>query len=74
VEPVNMTMSTSSITARPVSPLPVTTCRTFSGRPHSRSPSARRSEVSGVTLDGLRSTLLPAASAGTQSPKPFVSG
>ena len=69
-----MIMSTCSISAAPVSPRPVAICRTFSGRPHSRRPSAISSEVSGVTSEGLRITLLPAASAGMQSPKEFVSG
>ena len=74
VEPVNMIMSTCSISAAPVSPRPVAICRTSSGRPHSRSPSASSSEVSGVISEGLRITLLPAISAGMQSPKEFVSG
>ena len=69
-----MIMSTSSASAAPVSPRPVAICSTFSGRPHSRIPSAISSEVSGVISDGLRMTLLPAASAGMQSPKEFVSG
>ena len=74
VEPVNMTMSTSSTTAAPVAPRPVTICRTSGGRPHSRIPSAISIEVSGVISEGLSSTLLPAASAGMQSPKELVSG
>ena len=37
-------------------------------------PSAISSDVSGVTSDGLSTTALPAASAGMQSPKEFVSG
>ena len=69
-----MIMSTCSISAAPVSPRPVAICRTFSGRPHSRRPSASSSEVSGVISEGLRITLLPAISAGMQSPKEFVSG
>ena len=69
-----MIMSTCSISAAPVSPRPVATWKTSSGRPHSRSPSAISSEVSGVTSDGLRITLLPAISAGMQSPKELVSG
>ena len=74
VEPVNITMSTWSTSAAPVSPRPVATWKTCSGSPHSRSPSASRSDVSGVTSDGLRITALPAMSAGMQSPKEFVSG
>jgi hypothetical protein len=74
VEPVNMTMSTASISASPVSPRPVATWKTPSGTPHSRSASATSSDVSGVTSDGLSTTALPAASAGTQSPTELVSG
>ena len=74
VEPVNMTMSTASTSAAPVAPSPVATWKTSSGSPHSRSASAISSDVSGVTSDGLRTTALPAASAGMQSPKEFVSG
>ena len=74
VEPVNMIMSTSSTSAAPVAPRPVAICRTCSGSPHSRRPSASSSDVSGVTSDGLRITLLPAASAGMQSPNELVSG
>ena len=74
VEPVNMIMSTSSTSAAPVSPRPVATWKTPSGRPLSASPSASSSDVSGVTSEGLRITLLPASSAGMQSPKEFVSG
>ncbi len=69
-----MMKSTSSTSAVPVEPSPVATWKTCSGRPHSRSPSAISSEVSGVTSLGLRITALPAASAGMQSPKEFVSG
>ena len=69
-----MIMSTSSTSAAPVSPRPVAICSTSSGNPHSRSPSAISSEVRGVTSLGLRITLLPAASAGMQSPKEFVRG
>ena len=36
--------------------------------------SAISSDVSGVTSDGLRTTALPAASAGIASPNEFVSG
>ena len=49
-----MMKSTSSISAAPVSPRPVATWKTSSGMPHSRSPSAISSDVSGVTSDGLR--------------------
>jgi hypothetical protein len=74
VEPVNMIMSTWSTSAAPVSPRPVAICSTCSGSPHSSIPSASNSEVKGVISEGLRITLLPAASAGMQSPKEFVSG
>ena len=70
-----MTMSTASISASPTAPpRPVTTWRTESGRPDSVSPSASSSEVSGVTVAGFSRTLLPAASAGMQSPKELVRG
>ena len=74
VEPVNMIMSTCSTSAEPVSPRPVAICSTFSGSPHSSIASASSSEVRGVISEGLRITLLPAASAGMQSPKELVSG
>ena len=69
-----MTMSTASITASPARRSPVATSRTSSGRPDSRIPSASSKEVSGVRLEGLSSTALPAASAGMQSPKELISG
>ena len=74
VEPVNMTKSTWSISSLPTSPLPTATWKTSSGSPHSRSPSCMSSEVSGVRLAGFSTVALPAASAGMQSPKEFVSG
>jgi hypothetical protein len=55
-------------------PLPVATWKTSSGRPHSRRQSAISSEVRGVFSAGLRIAALPAARAGMQSPKEFVSG
>ena len=73
-EPVNITASTSSTRAAPVSPRPVATAKTPSGIPHSASISAISSDVSGVTSDGFRITALPAASAGMQSPKELLSG
>ena len=69
-----MIMSTSSTSARPASPVPVATWKTCSGMPHSVSPSASSIDVSGVSSDGLRITLLPAASAGMQSPNELTSG
>ena len=73
-EPVNMTMSTWSTSAAPVSPPPVATWNTPSGMPHSAIIWAISSEVSGVTSEGLRTTALPAASAGMQSPNELLSG
>src|SRR5438067_13710401 len=54
-----------SPSARPaVSPKPGTTCSTPGGTPASTASSAMRSAVSGDCSAGLRTTLLPAASAG----------
>jgi len=69
-----MTQSTSAISAAPVRAAPVATWNTSSGRPHSRIISAISSELSGVTSLGLRITLLPAASAGMQSPNELAIG
>ena len=75
VEPVNMMKSTASISALPIElPSPTATWKTSSGTPHSRRPSPISSDVIGVSVAGLRTTELPAASAGMQSPKEFVSG
>ena len=74
VEPVNITQSTCAINAAPVEPSPVATAKTPSGRPQSRSISAISSELSGVTSDGLRITVLPAISAGMQSPNALTIG
>jgi hypothetical protein len=74
VEPVNMTMSTTSISASPVVASPVATIRTSSGSPHSRIARAMRSDVSGVAFDGFKTTALPAASAGMQSPNELIRG
>ena len=74
VEPVNITKSTSSIRSCAWSAPPIRTWIASLGSPHSRIPSASSSEVSGVTCDGLRTTALPAASAGIASPKLLVSG
>jgi hypothetical protein len=57
-----------------VEPSPVATWKTPSGSPHSCIISAISSELRGVTSLGLRITLLPAASAGTQSPKELAIG
>ena len=73
-DPVNITKSTSSTSAAPVSPRPVATWKTPSGRPHAASISAISNEVSGVISEGLRTTAFPAASAGMQSPNELLSG
>ena len=69
-----MTMSTPSTKAAPVSPRPVATWKAPSGAPQAASISAISKEVSGVTSEGFRTTALPAASAGMQSPKELFSG
>ena len=69
-----MTKSAESISAEPASPRPVATRKTSSGQPAARMPSAISSDVSGVTSLGFSTTVLPAISAGMQSPKLFVSG
>ena len=75
VEPVNMTMSTASISAAPVSAAAGGDLEDVRRAGRTRAgTSAISSEVSGVTSDGLRMTALPAASAGMQSPKELVSG
>ena len=74
VEPVNITMSTWSIRTAPVSPVPTATWKTPSGRPHSCSPRSNKRDVSGVTSDGLTTTVFPAASAGMASPTLLTSG
>ena len=74
VDPVNMITSARSIRLRPSGPRATTTWNTSSGIPHARSPSSINSEVSGVTLEGLTITELPAASAGIASPIVFVNG
>ena len=74
LEPVNITQSTSAISAAPVEPSPVATVNTSAGRPHSLSISAISTELSGVTSLGLRITVLPAISAGMQSPNELAIG
>ena len=66
VEPVNATLATSLWVARcmPISPGPVTMLTTPGGRSAWRHTSANRSADSGVVEAGLRTTVLPAASAG----------
>ena len=74
VEPVNMIMSAWSTSAAPVSPRPVATRKASGVPPTARNPSSIRSEVRGVTSLGLSTTLLPATSAGSASPKLLLSG
>ena len=77
VEPVKAILSTSlcAASAAPaVSPKPVTTFTTPSGRPASAMSSARRSAVSGVCSAGLRTTQLPVASAGPSFQAAISSG
>ena len=77
VEPVKAILATSgcSTSRRPHSrPGPATTSTTPSGSPASRASSAKRSAVSGVSSAGLRTTVLPAASAGAIFHEAIVSG
>ena len=74
VDPVNTILRTCSwVTSRSptTEPLPGSTVNTPGGRPASRPSSARRSAVSGVSSAGLRTTVLPAASAGA-NPHPAI--
>ncbi len=67
VDPVNETIATSGWATRcsPASfPVPVTTLTTPSGIPARVAASAKRREVSGVSSAGLRTIVLPAATAG----------
>ena len=77
VEPVKAILATSgwSTSRWPHSrPGPATTSRTPSGSPASSASSAKRSAVSGVSSAGLRTTVLPAASAGPIFQEAIVSG
>ena len=73
-EPVKPTKSTSSTSAPPVSPNPLTQSKT-SGAPtssfHARTSSMKQS---GVISDGLTTTAAPAKSAGIASPAERISG
>jgi hypothetical protein len=70
-----MIMSTWSTSAAPVSPRPVATSGTSSGRPVSRTrPSTTIVVVNGVISDGLITTALPAINAGAESPIAVPSG
>ena len=75
VEPVNATLSTSASTsAAPVRPSPVTMLTTPGGSSAWRTTSQKRSAVSGVVSAGLRTTVLPAASAGASFQASISSG
>src|ERR1700742_1682065 len=67
VEPVNDTLSTPALvtSARPTSVAPGSTLKTPAGNPALSATSASSSASSGVSGDGLSTTVLPAASAGT---------
>ena len=74
VEPVKQTLRTAGwVTNRSptIDPLPGRTVNTPSGSPASRANSPRRMAVSGVSSAGLRTTTLPAASAGAK-PQPAI--
>ncbi len=73
-EPVNMIPSTRSTSAAPAAPRPVTTWKTSGGFPACRQSSARRTDVSGVTSDGFRTTAFPARSGATASAALFRIG
>src|SRR5579884_3220474 len=76
VEPVKAILSTPgcATSAAPVAPSPVTTFTTPGGRSHSSQISARTSAVSGVVSAGLRTTVLPQASAGASFHAAISSG
>ena len=75
--PVSETIATCGMRRRArrrrVSPWPVTTFSTPGGR-MSAASSASRSVVSGVSSDGLSTTVLPAASAGPIFQTAIISG
>ena len=72
-EPVNWRKSASSISAPPVSAVPLT-IRITSGAPISRQPRSISIAISGVTSEGLITTAAPAISAGIASSKARMSG
>ncbi len=74
VEPVKQILRTRScaMNRSPTTlPLPGITVKTPSGSPASSASSPRRIAVSGVSSAGLRTTVLPAASAGA-NPQPAM--
>ena len=77
VEPVKPILATSgwAIKRSPTTePGPTTTLSTPSGRPAASASSAKRSAVSGVSSAGLRTTVLPHASAGPSFQLASMSG
>ena len=76
VEPVNATLSMPGwfTIAAPVSPAPVRMFTTPGGRSASRMISASFSAVRGVVSAGLRTTVLPVASAGASFHAAISSG
>ena len=76
VEPVKATLSTSGWPemAAPASPNPVMMFTTPSGTPASAQISPRISAVSGVCSAGLRTSVLPVASAGPSFHEAMTSG
>ena len=77
VEPVNATLATSGCSTRRLpatEPGPATTLSTPSGSPASRAMRSSSSAVSGVSSAGLRTTVLPAASAGATFHDAITSG
>ena len=77
VEPVNEILRTSGWRTRASpqpGPGPGTTLSTPSGRPASAASSASASAVSGVSGEGLRTTVLPQASAGPSFQAAMTSG
>ncbi len=71
VDPVKQTLRTSGwlVNRSPTTePLPGRTVKTPSGMPASSASSPSRIAVSGVSSAGLRTTVLPAASAGREAP------
>ena len=77
VEPVKATFATSGCStsrAPAVEPGPTTTLTTPSGIPDSTAIRSNSSAVSGVSSAGLRTTVLPAASAGASFHEAIVSG
>jgi hypothetical protein len=75
VDPVKQTKSVLSMSGPPTTePWPYTTWNNPSGSPASASRSAAHSAVNGVWLSGLRTTALPASSAGMASEIVSTSG